>query len=132
MSPDMLEEGKHSRMVDFYSLGALMYELLVGLPPNYNEDKNIMYYNIINEDPKFPSHLSEAAVNLLSGLLQKNPKERLGYRKEFKEVKSHAFFQEVNWHKVLTKDSSLGISPIRPKLSNSYFDPNFVINLEGN
>ena len=48
MSPDMLERGKHSRMVDFYSLGALMYELLIGLPPNYSEDKNKMYSDIVN------------------------------------------------------------------------------------
>ena len=79
MSPDMLQRGNHSRMVDFYSLGALMYELLVGLPPNYNEDKNIMYYNIVNEEPEYPSHLSEPAITLLKGLLEKEPENRLGY-----------------------------------------------------
>ena len=37
------------------------------------------YYNIVNEEPEYPSHLSEPAVTLLKGLLEKEPENRLGY-----------------------------------------------------
>ena len=37
--PEMLNSGTHSRMLDFYQVGALLYELLTGLPPNYSSDK---------------------------------------------------------------------------------------------
>ncbi len=39
ITPEMLIRGSHSRMIDFYQLGALIFELIAGLPPNYSEDK---------------------------------------------------------------------------------------------
>jgi serum/glucocorticoid-regulated kinase 2 len=47
MSPDMLGSEEHTRMVDFYSLGALLYEMLTGLPPFFNDyDRMKMYSDI--------------------------------------------------------------------------------------
>ena len=40
MSPEMLTSDFHTRMVDFYSLGALLYEMLIGLPPYYSTDRD--------------------------------------------------------------------------------------------
>lgn len=46
MSPDMLGSEEHTRMVDFYSLGALLFEMLTGLPPFFSEDRRVMYQRI--------------------------------------------------------------------------------------
>ena len=78
MSPEMLSSEYHSRMVDFYSLGALLYEMLVGLPPLYQNDREEMYFNIVNKEPNYPEHLSPDAIELLQGLLTKDPDKRLG------------------------------------------------------
>lgn len=61
MSPEMLTSEYHSRMVDFYSLGALLYEMLVGLPPLYSQNRDEMYYNIANNEPTYPDYLSKEA-----------------------------------------------------------------------
>jgi serine/threonine protein kinase len=58
MSPEMLSSEYHSRMVDFYSLGALLYEMLVGLPPLYQNNREEMYFNIVNKEPTYPENLS--------------------------------------------------------------------------
>ena len=63
--PEMLNSGEHSRMLDFYQVGALLYELLTGLPPNYSEDRTKLFTNIAKENPNYPTFLSKDAVNLL-------------------------------------------------------------------
>ena len=48
MSPEMLlSDSQHNHMVDYYALGCLLYELVVGIPPFYNTDRQIMYNNIV-------------------------------------------------------------------------------------
>ena len=47
--PEMLNTGEHTRMVDFYQIGALLYELVTGLPPNYSNDKKEMFERIASE-----------------------------------------------------------------------------------
>ena len=75
-------------MVDFYSLGALLYEMLTGLPPFYSNNRDEMYYNIVNKEISFPNYLSNEAVKLLKGLLCKDPAKRLGSHKGVEELKS--------------------------------------------
>ena len=75
----MLRTGEHNRMVDFYQVGALLYELLTGLPPLYHGDKGEMFERIANDKPDMPNYLSKEARYLLSYLLMKEPEERLGY-----------------------------------------------------
>ena len=66
MSPDMLGKEYHTRMVDFYSLGALLYELLTGLPPFYSHNRDEMYHNIVNKDlSSIPKYVSKEAIQLL-------------------------------------------------------------------
>ena len=98
MSPDMLSKEFHTRMVDFYSLGALLYELLTGLPPFYSHDRDEMYHNIVNKElAGFPQSLSKEAIQLLKGLLKKDPEERIGFQRGIEEVKAMEFFKGVNW-----------------------------------
>ena len=101
VSPEMIRTGQHSRMVDFYQLGVLLYELLTGLPPLYHENKDEMFDRIANETPAIPTYLSEEARDLLSQLLIKDPEERLGYHQGFDEVKRQAFFKQIDWDTLL-------------------------------
>lgn len=79
-------------MVDFYQLGALLYELLSGLPPLYHEDKKEMFNRIANKQATMLSHFSASAKDLLTKLLIKDPSKRLGFSEGFTEVKRQPFF----------------------------------------
>ena len=73
MSPEMLKEEAYSRMVDYYALGAMLFEMLTGLPPLFNEDWTILYDNLVNKEVEFPDNFSDDATDLLKWLLNKNP-----------------------------------------------------------
>ena len=73
----MLRQG-HGRAVDWWSLGALLYEMITGLPPFYSRNRETMFEKIMKAELNFPPFMSENAKNLLSRLLIRDPKERLG------------------------------------------------------
>jgi serine/threonine protein kinase len=100
MSPEMLYASGHGTALDFYSLGALLYEMLCGLPPYYSVNRDEMYMNIINDELDFTegpsSVISEKAKDLITKLLQKNPLDRL---QDFSELKSHPWLEGIDWEK---------------------------------
>ena len=124
MSPEMLSAQGHTRSVDFYSLGALLYELLTGLPPFYHQDRATMYRIIQNEEVRLPNYLSVNAKQLISRLLDKNPKTRLGAEGGVDEIKSHPWCAHIPWERLLLKAKS---PPFTPNLRKSNFDPEYTV-----
>ena len=55
-----------------------MYEILVGIPPFYSQNRDDLFHKIKFINPKFPSFVSSSAVSLMEGLLKKDPSKRLG------------------------------------------------------
>lgn len=74
MCPEMLKGRGHDKQLDYYCLGALLYEMLTGLPPYYSKDTNEMYYKILNEDLTFPDYINKShpVIDLLRKLLAKD------------------------------------------------------------
>lgn len=89
-------------MVDFYSLGAMLFEMLTGLPPLFNEDRTILYENLMNKEVEFPDNLSPDAVDLLKKLLNKNPHERIGSENGALDIMSHPFCSSINFDLLLS------------------------------
>lgn len=123
MSPEMLQKQGHGRTVDFYSLGALLFEMLTGLPPYYHPNRKEMYSRILNEPISFPNYIGKMARNLMRGLLQKQPTHRLGSFEGAVEVKKHPWLADVNWEEYYHKQV---IPPYRPNLRVSNFDPEYT------
>lgn len=94
MAPEMLLKVGHSYCIDYYCLGALLYELITGLPPYYSHNTQEIYECILQEELTFPNNLkiSPELQHLLHGLLTKNPNNRLGSLGGIKEIFLHPWF----------------------------------------
>ena len=104
LAPEMLKKQGHGKAVDWYLLGVLLYEMLVGVTPFFTNRKEDIFHNIEFGELKIPEFVSEDAASLLRGLLQKNPMKRLGGgTKDAEEIKQHPYFRNVNWDDVYNK-----------------------------
>lgn len=96
LPPEMLGTRGVGKAADIYQLGAVLYELLVGLPPYYTENIKKLYENIKGANLQIPNYLSQNARNLLKKLLHKDPKQRIGVKTK-DELKNDPFFSEIDW-----------------------------------
>ena len=80
LAPELLMNGGYDKTVDWWTLGVLLYEMLTGLPPFYDENTNEMYRKIISEPLHFhdnqPGLVPPAARDLLARLLDRDPYNR--------------------------------------------------------
>lgn len=87
--------------MDWYLIGVVLFELLTGLPPFYDDDKDTLFRNIKNSKLEFPPseevQISSCCKDLLRRLLEKDPQKRLGGENGLKEIRSHPFFKDVDW-----------------------------------
>ncbi|KAJ5257113.1 hypothetical protein N7478_013217 [Penicillium angulare] len=130
----LLDEQGYTKMVDFWSLGVLVFEMCCGWSPFYAEDTQQMYKNIAFGKVRFPRDaLSTEGRNFVKGLLNRNPKHRLGANGDAAELQAHPFFHDVDWDALCKKQV---IPPFKPKLQSdldtSNFDPEFTNALENN
>ena len=104
LAPEMLKKQGHGKAVDWYLLGVLFYEMLVGITPFFTNRKEDIFHNIEYGELKIPEFVSEGAASLLRGLLQRDPSKRLGGSlKDAQEIKDHPYFKDVDWDKVYNK-----------------------------
>lgn len=94
----------HDKTIDFYHLGALLFEMLCGLPPFFSEDRDKMYKDIMFSPLTIPAYLSDECRSLLKGLLQKNPSKRLGSQRGAEDIKRHPWCSAIDWAKVAKKE----------------------------
>ena len=104
LAPEVLKQKGHGKAVDWYLLGVLFYEMLVGVPPFFGNDQQSIFYNIEFGELVIPDFVSENAEKLLVKLLEKNPKKRLGGgKRDALEIKEDDYFKDVDWDKVYYK-----------------------------
>ena len=94
----------HGKAVDWWSLGILLYELTVGIPPFYSQNVHEMYQLIKQAPLRFPPKLSAECKKLITGLLKRDPSRRLGGGAEdFDDIKKAAFFNELDFEQLYMK-----------------------------
>ncbi|KAG8632121.1 hypothetical protein KVT40_001261 [Elsinoe batatas] len=124
----LLDEQGYTKMVDFWSLGVLVFEMCCGWSPFYAEDTQQMYKNIAFGKVRFPRDaLSVEGRNFVKGLLNRNPDHRLGAKGDADELMAHPFFSDVDWAALGRKSLKPPFKPqLKGELDTSNFDPEFT------
>ena len=99
MAPELIEEQPYDYKADLWSLGCIMYELLVGAPPFCTASILHLIRLIRHEQIQWPTFVSENCISFLKGLLQKDPVKRITWE----EIKNHSF---VKGHILICGDST--------------------------
>ncbi|KAI0847474.1 protein kinase [Daldinia vernicosa] len=102
-APEFLLGQAESRTADWWTLGVFLYEMLTGLPPFYDEDHDMIHQKILTQPDYFPESFPPSAKDVITKLLDRDPKQRLGANEDASEVKSHPFFDGVDWNKLLQR-----------------------------
>ncbi|KAJ9635921.1 Serine/threonine-protein kinase [Coniosporium tulheliwenetii] len=128
LAPELLTGGGYTKTVDWWTLGVLLYEMLTGLPPFYDENTNEMYRKILTEPLHFPGPeiVPPAARDLLTKLLDRNAERRLGANGAA-EIKAHYFFHSIDWRKLLDRKYEPSFKPnVVDQMDTANFDREFT------
>ena len=110
VAPEVLTGQGYNKLVDWWSLGVLLYEFLAGYSP-YREAKNRVDIQIYKKKLKQDPLISNTAFDLITKLCQYNVRLRIG--KNVKDIKNHKFFESIDWVKLEKKEIT---PPFKPKI----------------
>ncbi|KAK4336719.1 hypothetical protein RND71_043563 [Anisodus tanguticus] len=128
MAPEIIKRTGHGKAVDWWSLGAVMYDMLTGSPPFSGRNRNETIEKILKAKPELKSYLTNEAKDLIRKLLKKRVDLRLGSGLDDADpIKRHSFFRHINWNDVYERKVE---PPIKPSLvsddDTSLFDTKFT------
>lgn len=129
IAPEILRGEEYSEMVDYFSLGCLMYEMLTGSSPfntrQSQSDSFNVIRNILKNNYEFDPDMviSAEARDLINKLLNPDPSERLGFKGAV-EIQSHEFFKTVDWDKLYQKEIT---APIQVDIYTGYEEKKYRI-----
>lgn len=131
LAPEMVSRSGHDKSVDWWAIGVLMYEMLFGMTPFYNQNqrkllKKIKTAKVLFPDKtKFKIEYSDEIMDLIIRLLDKDRATRLGTNGGAKEILSHPLFKSMDHNKILNKTME---PPFKPDVNKSgplkYFNVN--------
>lgn len=104
LAPEILRQRGYSKAVDWWSLGVLLYEMVVGSPPFYSKNRQLTFRLILSAEINFPEGMDAHCVHLIRALLTREPKKRLGSGSHgAADVRAHPFFESIDWASLMTK-----------------------------
>jgi protein kinase A len=125
-SPELILSKGHNKGVDYWALGVLIYECLVGVSPFYDHDQMRLFKKIVQGKFRYPSRspVTRTADNLIRSLLQCKQSSRLGNLKGgHEDVKQHEWFRRIDLNKLSKRKIKAPWKPtIKDALDVSHFD----------
>uniref|UniRef100_A0A8U8C1P5 protein kinase C n=1 Tax=Geospiza parvula TaxID=87175 RepID=A0A8U8C1P5_GEOPR len=128
LAPEVLTDISYTRAVDWWGLGVLIYEMLVGESPFPGDDEEEVFDSIVNDEVRYPRFLSTEALSIIRKLLRKCPERRLGAgEKDAEEIKIQPFFKGIDWNALFARRLKPPFVPtLRDPTDISNFDEEFT------
>jgi len=121
--PELLKEKSAGRPGDLWSLGCILYQMLIGKPPFHGDTEWQTFRKVIENKPDFPPEFDIKAMDLVCKLLVTDPNRRLGAGEEgFDEIKTHPFFDGIDWNNIHLQ------TPPNPTATSSFSNTPFIRN----
>ncbi|XP_067315954.1 microtubule-associated serine/threonine-protein kinase 2 isoform X5 [Pseudorasbora parva] len=123
IAPEVILRQGYGKPVDWWAMGVILYEFLVGCAPFFGDTPEELFGQVISDEiiwPEGDEALPPEAQDLISKLLRQNPLERLGTGSAF-EVKQHRFFTDLDWNSLLRQKAEF-IPQLESEDDTSYFD----------
>lgn len=115
IAPEILLNKGHSKPVDWWTFGILIYEMHAGHAPFVDDDPMNIYKKIINTKPRYPDGFDSKLKSLVKHLLRRDLSKRFGNLVGgVNDIKEHRFFQSIQWPELLAKRT---VAPYQPPIS---------------
>merc|ERR1719284_1488990 len=116
IAPEVLLNKGHGKPVDWWTLGILVYEMIVGYPPFVDEDPMGIYQKILSGKIVFPKVFNKEAKGLVKKLLTADLGKRYGNLKNgVDDIKEHKWFKQIDWMALYEKKVQ---TPFKPKVKS--------------
>ena len=124
MAPEVILQKHYDTAVDWWSFGILGFDLLTGSSPFFANNETKIKEKILKSKLVLPYFLSTDAKDLLTRLLRKEPRKRLGANmpKDIQIIKSHRFFRKIDWKNLEKRKLE---PPIKPLITDPELAENF-------
>ena len=102
LAPEMISHAGHDKTVDWWAVGILIYEMMIGVTPFFNKNRQVLMSKIKHSRIVFPDRrtyritYSDDAVDLISKLLKKNKEDRLGAVNDSQDILAHPWFSSLD------------------------------------
>lgn len=126
LAPEIIQSKGHGKGVDYWALGILIFEMIAGYPPFFDENPFGIYQRILAGKLEFPqkSYFDDASKSLISKLLVQDSSKRLGcLAGKLGDVMRHKFFKSIEWNAALRRELRPPfVPPVTSLDDNSMFD----------